>query len=51
MIWEIREGIAAACRKYGFCLNYELSLTSEYYYDLVEKTRELIANDPDLKST
>jgi hypothetical protein len=45
MIWDLREGIAGACVQAGYCLKYDVSLSSEYYYDLVEQTRNLISSD------
>lgn len=47
MIWELREGIAGAACKLGYTLHYDVSLSSDHYYDIVNRTRTFIADSPD----
>ena len=37
-LWFLREEVANACIKYGYCLKYDVSLPSEAYYELVNAT-------------
>jgi FAD/FMN-containing dehydrogenase len=46
MIWEMRENIAGAGVKQGYTLKYDVSLSTDHYYRLVEETRKLIACHP-----
>jgi len=43
-IWYLRENVADACVKYGYCLKYDVSLHSKDFYKLVEETRNVIKN-------
>jgi len=38
-LWHIRDHLAEACRQTGFTYKYDVSLPSEYYYDLVDVMR------------
>jgi len=43
-IWFVREEIANANIAEGYCLKYDVSLKSDYYYKVVEETRAFIKN-------
>ena len=43
-IWDLREGIATGLSSYGYTLMYDISLSSENFYKVVEETRKVIQN-------
>ena len=43
-LWALRENCVNATSKEGYCFSYDLSLRMSHYYQLVEKTRELVGN-------
>ncbi|GAB5371095.1 hypothetical protein AAMO2058_001550200 [Amorphochlora amoebiformis] len=50
-IWRIREGIAEALNKHGYCYKYDVSVPCHQMYSLVETMRtRLDAPWPDMKS-
>jgi len=47
-IWDLRENIAPASTNYGYTLAYDVSLGSESFYNLVERSKEVIAQSTSL---
>lgn len=43
-IWDLREGVATGLASYGYTLMYDISLSSENFYKIVEETRKKIQN-------
>ena len=41
-IWDLRENIAVSSNDYGYTLKYDLSLSSNNFYKIVEETRRVI---------
>jgi hypothetical protein len=39
-IWKIREEIASAYIKRGYTLKYDLSLSPQYFYKIIDDTRD-----------
>ena len=46
-VWDLRENVATACVRYGYCLKYDVSLYSKDFYRIVEETRQVV-NDSDV---
>lgn len=47
-IWYLREAVAPAGVKQGYCLKYDVSLQPNDYYACVEATREIVKNASNL---
>ena len=43
-IWDLRENVANACIRYGYCLKYDVSLNTKDFNKIVEETRKVISN-------
>jgi hypothetical protein len=41
-MWVIREGVAEASVKKGYTLKYDVSLSGEHYYKLVDEVRNAV---------
>jgi FAD/FMN-containing dehydrogenase len=44
-MWRIRESISLATAQYGLALKFDVSLGSQDFNDLVEKTQEHVGHD------
>ena len=43
-IWDLRENIATGLSSYGYTLMYDISLSSDNFYKVVEETRKVLNN-------
>lgn len=48
MVWDLREGVAAAAWKHGYTIKYDISMPSSHYYTVVDDVTQHIQARKDL---